>query len=37
MPWAKAAYYIKLTLNRQKHGEQSGLETPVVHALTDGS
>ena len=28
---------IKTDAKRLKHGEQTGLETPVVHALTDES
>ena len=32
---AKAAVYLYTDTETQKHGYQTGLETPVVRALTD--
>jgi len=32
---AKAAAYSYTDTETQKHGYRTGLETPVVHALTD--
>jgi hypothetical protein len=37
MPEAKAAYYYTPDVEARKRGEQTGLDTLVVHALNDES
>ena len=34
-PKAKATFWYISDANARKHGEQMGLETPVVHAVND--
>ncbi len=33
---AKAAYWLDTDAQARKHGERTGLDTPVVHAVNDG-